>query len=311
MAYKDIVVHVAPDERSPERLDAAVELAERHDGKVTGVYVLSRLTVPGFASFDLSTEVYKRLDAEQRTLAEEAERLFTERTAKSTAASEWRLTTGDPRRCGHDERTLRRHHRGRPDQPRRQEQRHRGWRTASCSAAGGPVLIWPYAGSFSVDAATIMLAWNSTREAKRALSDALPLMQQADKVVVLGIDTGDGKHIPGAEVAAYLARHGRHRGGPPHGELVRPRRERRPALRDQRSGGAPPGHGRLRPSPHAGGSSGRRDPRHPAPDDRAGPDVALEVTRARPSLTDARQAATAARRESGAPAQAPAAGRLP
>ena len=74
--------------------------------------------------------------------------------------------------------------------------------------AGGPVLVWPYAGSFSVNAETVMLAWNSTREAKRALSDALPLMRQASKVIVLGIDTGDGKHIPGADVSTYLARHG-------------------------------------------------------------------------------------------------------
>ena len=96
MAYKEIVVHVGPDERSAVRLDAAVELAERHEGKVTGIYVLSRLIVPGFASFELSTEVYKRLDTEQRALAEEAERQFAERMAKSTAPSEWRLTTGDP-----------------------------------------------------------------------------------------------------------------------------------------------------------------------------------------------------------------------
>ena len=207
MAYKDIVVYVAPDERSPERLDAAVELAERHDGKVTGVYVLSRLTVPGFASFELSTEVYKRLDAEQRTLAEDAERLFTERTAKSTAASEWRLTTGDPV----DAVTMSAHYaditvvgQTNPDD----RNSVAGMADSVVLGAGGPVLVWPYAGSFSVDAQTIMLAWNSSREAKRALSDALPLMQQADKVVVLGIDTGDGKHIPGAEVAAYLARHG-------------------------------------------------------------------------------------------------------
>ena len=75
-------------------------------------------------------------------------------------------------------------------------------------AAGGPVLVWPYAGSFGVNAETVMLAWNGTREAKRALADALPLLQQASKVIVLGIDTGDGKHIPGAEVSTYLARHG-------------------------------------------------------------------------------------------------------
>ena len=96
MAYKEIVVHVGPDERSAVRLDAAVELAERHEGKVTGIYVLSRLIVPGFASFELSTGVYKRLDTEQRALAEEAEQQFAERMAKSTAPFEWRLTTGDP-----------------------------------------------------------------------------------------------------------------------------------------------------------------------------------------------------------------------
>ena len=207
MAYKDVVVHVGSDGRSAVRLDAAVELAERHDGKVTGVYVLSRLSIPGFASFDLSTEVYKRLDAEQRTLAEETERLFTERTAKSTAASEWRLTTGDPV----DAVTTSAHYAdltvvGQHDPD--DGSSIAGLPDSVVLGAGGPVLVWPYTGSFSIDAETIMLAWNSTRESKRALSDALPLMQQADRVVVLGIDTGDGKHIPGADVAAYLARHG-------------------------------------------------------------------------------------------------------
>ncbi len=96
MAYKDIVVHLAQDDRSPTRLEAAIELAERHGGRVTGVYVLPRLVVPGFASFELSTEVYKRLDTEQRSLAEAAERQFSERAAKTTAPSEWRLLTGDP-----------------------------------------------------------------------------------------------------------------------------------------------------------------------------------------------------------------------
>ena len=207
MAYKEIVVHVGPDERSAVRLDAAVELAERHEGKVTGIYVLSRLIVPGFASFELSTEVYKRLDTEQRALSEEAERQFAERMAKSTAPSEWRLTTGDPV----DALTTSAHYadiavvgQTDPDDANSLS----GLADSVVLGAGGPVLVWPYAGSFSANAETIMLAWNSTREAKRALSDALPIMQQASRVIVLGIDTGDGKHIPGADVSAYLARHG-------------------------------------------------------------------------------------------------------
>ena len=207
MAYKDIVVHVGSDGRSAVRLDAAVDLAERHEGKVTGVYVLSRLTVPGFASFELSTEVYKRLDAEQRALAEEAERQFAGRMAKSTVASEWRLTTGD----AVDAVTTSAHYAdltvvGQHDPD--DDSSIAGLPDSVVLGAGGPVLVWPYAGSFSVGAETVMLAWNGTRESKRALSDALPLMQQAEKVIVLGIDTGDGKRIPGADVAAYLARHG-------------------------------------------------------------------------------------------------------
>ena len=207
MAYKDIVVHLAPDARSPARLDAAVELAERHEGKVTGLYVLPRLAMGGYASFELSPEVYKRLDTEQRAHAEEAEREFAARMAKSAAPSEWRLMTGEPV----DVVTTNAHYaditvvaQADPDD---------GYSAGALAdsvvlGAGGPVLIWPYAGSFSANAATVMVAWNGTREAKRALADALPLLKQADNVIVLGIDTGDGKHIPGAEVSAHLARHG-------------------------------------------------------------------------------------------------------
>ena len=207
MAYKEVVVHMGPDARSSVRLEAAVALAEHHGGRVTGVYTLPRLVVPGFASFELSTEVYKRLDTEQRALAEEAERQFAERVAKSTAPSEWRLMTGDPVEAL----TTSAHYaditvvgQTDPDDANSVS----GLADSVVLGAGGPVLIWPYTGSFSVDAETVMLAWNATREAKRALSDALPLLQQAGKVIVLGIDTGDGRHIPGAEVGAFLARHG-------------------------------------------------------------------------------------------------------
>ena len=127
--------------------------------------------------------------------------------AKSTAPSEWRLTTGDPV----DAVTTSAHYadiavvgQTDPDDANSLS----GLADSVVLGAGGPVLVWPYAGSFSANAETVMLAWNSTREAKRALSDALPIMQQASRVIVLGIDTGDGKHIPGADVSAYLARQG-------------------------------------------------------------------------------------------------------
>ena len=207
MAYKDIVVHLAQDNRSAARLDAAVELAERHEGRVTSIYVLSRLVVPGYANFELSPEVLKRLDTEQRVLAERAEDLFAKRTAKTTVPCEWRLMVGEhvealSTSARYADITIV----GQTDP----DDGSSVGRLADSVVlgAGGPVLVWPYAGSFGVNAETVMLAWNGTREAKRALADALPLLQQASKVIVLGIDTGDGRHIPGAEVSTYLARHG-------------------------------------------------------------------------------------------------------
>ena len=207
MAYKDIVVHLGKDHRSAARLNAAIQLAEQHEGRVTGVYVLSRRNVPGFDRCEISPEVLKRLDTEERMLAEEAEVQFDEWTAGAGVRSEWRLMAGDFA----DAIVMSAHYadivivgQADPDD----DNSLGGLADSVVLGGGGPVLVWPYAGSFDVNASTIMLAWNGTREAKHALDGALPLMQQARKVIVFGVDVNDGKHIPGADIGAHLARHG-------------------------------------------------------------------------------------------------------
>lgn len=74
--------------------------------------------------------------------------------------------------------------------------------------ADGSVLVWPCTGSFDTRAETALLVWNGTRQAKRALSDALPLLRQEHNVIVFSIGADDGTHLPGAEASAHLARHG-------------------------------------------------------------------------------------------------------
>ena len=207
MEYKDIVVHLGTDNRSAARLDAAIELAERHEGRVTGVYVLSPRNIPGFVRCEVPPEVLKRLDTEERTFAERAEAQFAERAARTHVPCEWRLMTGDPVEAvstsahyaditivGQTD----------PDDGRTVN----GLADGVVLGGGGPVLVWPYAGSCHVTAATILVAWNGSREATRALADALPLLQQARKVIVFGVDRNDGRHIPGADISTHLAHHG-------------------------------------------------------------------------------------------------------
>ncbi len=54
----------------------------------------------------------------------------------------------------------------------------------------------------------VLVAWNGSREATRALHDALPVLDRAERVIVLSVDPGDHRHLPGADIATLLARHG-------------------------------------------------------------------------------------------------------
>ncbi len=78
--------------------------------------------------------------------------------------------------------------------------------------SGRPVLIVPYAGRFDQVGRRIVLAWDGSREAARAATAGLALMQQAQlvQVVVFGRAGAAGTHgeEPGADMALYLARHG-------------------------------------------------------------------------------------------------------
>ena len=72
--------------------------------------------------------------------------------------------------------------------------------------AGRPVLVIP-PGLDRLSAARIVLAWKDTREARRALTDALPFLKAAEEVFVTGVgDENAPADVP--DVAAFLARHG-------------------------------------------------------------------------------------------------------
>ena len=80
-------------------------------------------------------------------------------------------------------------------------------------AAGRPVLIVPYyTDVYPRLGQRILVAWNASREATRAVTDALPLLQRAQLVTIMAVNaqpaTSAHGDIPGADLALYLARHG-------------------------------------------------------------------------------------------------------
>jgi nucleotide-binding universal stress UspA family protein len=78
--------------------------------------------------------------------------------------------------------------------------------------SGRPVLLLPPGEGRFPDCRRIMIAWDASVEASKAVRDAIGLMKAADAVDVVLIDPvpsfeGHGPE-PGADLAAYLGRHG-------------------------------------------------------------------------------------------------------
>lgn len=77
--------------------------------------------------------------------------------------------------------------------------------------AGRPLLLVP-AGARVETSACAVVAWKPTREAARAVHDALPLLSRSSSVQVVVVEpkVGDRQHgeLPGADIATQLARHG-------------------------------------------------------------------------------------------------------
>jgi len=75
---------------------------------------------------------------------------------------------------------------------------------------GRPVLLVPRTGRFPTIGKRVMVAWNGSVEAAKAVTAALPLLRGAEQVTlaVLGNSADALGESPGADIALYLARHG-------------------------------------------------------------------------------------------------------
>jgi nucleotide-binding universal stress UspA family protein len=77
---------------------------------------------------------------------------------------------------------------------------------------GRPILITPYIGGFIDTGRRVLIGWDASREATRAVNDAMPLLAAASSVTVLSIDPKQSPEthgeIPGADITLHLARHG-------------------------------------------------------------------------------------------------------
>ena len=211
MGYKTILVHIAPGKRCSLRVDVSLRLAQQHDAHLVALYTVTQFEVSGYVMAELGPAI---VESQKNAAAAEMARSEGEFTQQATAAGlrniEWRTAADDPV----DAMTL--HARYADLAVIGQADASDGSNIAAdfperlVLAAGRPVLILPSVGSFGTIGKRVLIAWNPSREATRAVTDAIPLLQRADKVHVMAVNPKAGEHgnVPGADIGLYLARHG-------------------------------------------------------------------------------------------------------
>jgi nucleotide-binding universal stress UspA family protein len=218
MALRDILVHLEPSERGAARMRLAVAMAARHGAHLAGVFVID---IPP-PSMTMGYEMAYAMDlpggwADQiRSQAQEAGQAvragFEAEAKRQGVSAEWRMVEG----IGAELLALHARYAdlaiiGQPDTASRALSAQE-ISASSLITSGRPVLTVPFAGTFTSVEGHALVAWNASREAARAVNDALPLLERCSKVTVLAINPrlGIGGHgdVPAADIALHLARHG-------------------------------------------------------------------------------------------------------
>ncbi len=220
MRLKDLLVVLDTTPRSDVRLALALDLARRNDAHLTGLCPLE-LLLPSDLGFALGgypevMALQAAVDEVQAKASEAAQGLearFREALRREGVAGDWRTADGPAAEAvafnaRHADLTLL----GQPDPEHPLPPSARGMVADTLMTAGRPLLVIPYAGSFPSIGRSVLIAWTETREAARAASDALALIDPTASVTVLTISPpgsgSAGVAVPGAEIAAHLARHG-------------------------------------------------------------------------------------------------------
>jgi len=213
MTYKTILVHVDDSPQWPGRFEVAAGLAADFGAHLVGLCLVRKPELPGYIrSAEIAEMLAQRArDAEDRVKA--SRQMLLDRLAAQGLSGECRVVEGEAA-------DLAAVH-GRYADLLIISQADMNAPNAAAAmddiqsvifAAGRPLLLVPYTGKVRTLGKNVFVAWNASREATRAVTDALPLLQRADKVTVMVVrprsDARAHGEVPGADVAAYLARHG-------------------------------------------------------------------------------------------------------
>lgn len=207
MTYRHLLVHVDSTKRANERIALATTIARRFGARLTGL----------FAETDSlgASVVGRRSPQQQSAAAARAREAFSSAVSAAGIESDWWHVGSAPYAellesvvacCRYADVAIFGQHD--PEQSRVPVDvvEH------VLLGAGRPLLVVPSAGHHADVGKRVVIGWNASREAARAVNDAIPFMREAELVGVLAFQRPPqgyaGRPMPPVDIAAHLAAHG-------------------------------------------------------------------------------------------------------
>ena len=212
MSYRTLLVNLDIDGPTGPIIRLSADLASRHGATVIGCCAADApLPVMGPEGGGVAAELWQqaREEIEKRlgVLHAEFDRLAAE---AGIAQAQWRQAVDNPARRVARYATAADLVVTAAPRGAAVGDRFRATDTGSLVLQSGRPTLVVAEGAEHLLAKTVVIAWKETREARRAVADAVPLLEAANEVIVVAVDANpDGWVRAGADdVVSFLGRHG-------------------------------------------------------------------------------------------------------
>jgi nucleotide-binding universal stress UspA family protein len=208
---KDIVVNLGLGTKDPA-CDYAVGVAEAFGAHLLAVAVSYEPVIPGTVMGGVLPEVIDSQRAESNKMARTAIARFEQAAKRAGISMETRvLNTSVAGAADQIGRIARRFDLAVVGQPARKSSLpDQVVDEAVLFESGRPVIFVPYVQTGGVKLDRIMVCWDGSRAASRAVADAMPFLKKAKQVEIVIVSNKPAKdnEVPGADLGQHLARHG-------------------------------------------------------------------------------------------------------
>jgi nucleotide-binding universal stress UspA family protein len=209
---KDLVVNLPIGSKQFATADYAISIAETFGAHIAGIAFAYDPVVAPTVMDSMPAEWIEQQRTEAAEGAETSITRFEAATKRSGLSVSSHTLTATPGRAANLFGQTARHFdlsvvgQTEPDRPAPEELIIEG----ALFDSGRPVIVVPYIQKQGLKLDRVLVCWDGSRTAARAIADALPLLNRAGEIDVVVVAGGNSKsdEIPGADIGHHLARHG-------------------------------------------------------------------------------------------------------